>query len=94
MRKLKQKPGENIQVFAERILSLAEEAFVRQGGDMVERQLTETFVDGLSNDQLKLKILRDSPHTLQENRENMILIVITIKYLTMISGHIYGGYNT
>ena len=65
LRKLKQKPGENIQVFAERILSLAEEAFVGQGGDMVERQLIETFVDGLSNDQLKLKILRDSPDTLQ-----------------------------
>ena len=48
LRKLKQKPGENIQVFAERILSLAEEAFVGQGGDMVERQLIETFVDGLS----------------------------------------------
>ena len=29
-----------------------------------------------------------------ENRENIIFIVITIKSLTMISGHIFGGYNT
>ena len=65
LRKLKQKQGENIQVFAERILSLAEEAFLGQAGDMVEQQLIETFVDGISNDQLKLKILRDRPNTLQ-----------------------------
>ena len=64
LRKLKQKQGENIQVFAERILSLAE-AFLGQAGDMVEQQLIETFVDGISNDQLKLKILRDRPNTLQ-----------------------------
>ena len=32
---------------------------------MVERQLVETFVDGLNNDQLKLKILRDRSDTLQ-----------------------------
>ena len=55
LRKLKQKQGENIQVFAERNLSLAEEAFLGPAGDMVEQQLIETFVDGISNDQLKLK---------------------------------------
>ena len=32
---------------------------------MVEQQLIETFVDGISNDQLKLKILRDRPNTLR-----------------------------
>ena len=32
---------------------------------MVEQQLIETFVDGISNDQLKLKILRDRPNMLQ-----------------------------
>lgn len=45
---------------------MAEEAFVGQGGDAVERQLIDTFVDGLTNnDPLKMKILRDRPDTLQ-----------------------------
>ena len=66
LRSIRQKPGENIQLYAERILSLAEEAFVGQGGDVVERQLIDTFVDGLvGNDALKMKILRDNPDTLQ-----------------------------
>ena len=42
-----------------RLLSLAEEAFDNQGGDSVERQLIDIFVDGMTNDQLKMKILRD-----------------------------------
>ncbi|MCG7878548.1 MAG: zinc finger domain-containing protein [Candidatus Thiodiazotropha taylori] len=65
LRNCKQKPGENIHMFAERLLSLAEEAYNNQGGDAVERQLIDIFVDGLTNDQLKLKILRDHPDTLQ-----------------------------
>ena len=66
LRSVRQKVGENIQIYAERILSLAEEAFAGQGGNAVERQLIDTFVDGLvNNDQLKMKILRDNPDTLQ-----------------------------
>ena len=65
LRSVKQKHGENIQIYAERILSLAEEAYNNQGGNAIERQLIDTFVDGLNNDQLKLKILRDRPDTLQ-----------------------------
>ena len=65
LRNCKQKPGESIHTFAERLLSLAEEAYDNQGGDAVERQLIDIFVDGLTNDQLKLKILRDHPDTLQ-----------------------------
>ena len=44
---------------------MAEEAYHNQGGQAVERQLIDIFVDGLTNDQLKLKILRDQPGTLQ-----------------------------
>lgn len=66
LRSVRQKHGENIQLYAERILGLAEEAFPDQGGDAVERQLIDTFVDGLvNNDALKMKILRDNPNTLQ-----------------------------
>ena len=52
-----QKKGENIQLYAERILSLAEEAFLDQGGDAIERQLIDTFVDGLTNESLKMTTL-------------------------------------
>ena len=64
LRNVKQKQGENIQ-FAESILSLAEDAYQHQGGDAIERQLIDIFVDGLIQDHLKLKILRDQPDTLQ-----------------------------
>lgn len=66
LRNIRQNQGENIQVFAERILSLAEEAFQGVNGDAVERQLIDTFVDGLTSDQSKLRILRSRPKTLQE----------------------------
>ena len=65
LRRVKQKQGETIQNYSERILSLAEEAFDNHGGDAVERQLIDIFADGLINDQLKMKILRDQPNTLQ-----------------------------
>lgn len=65
LRQTRQKTGETIHNYAERILSLAEEAYHNQGGDAVERQLIDIFVDGLNNDQLKMKILRDQPNTLQ-----------------------------
>ena len=65
LRNCKRKAGESIHVFAERLLSLAEEAYDNQGGDAVERQLIDIFVDGMTNDQLKMKILRDRPDKLQ-----------------------------
>lgn len=65
LRNCKQKSGESIHVFAERLLSLAEDAYNNRGGDAIERQLIDIFVDGLTNDQLKLKILRDRPDNLQ-----------------------------
>ena len=49
LRSVKQKVGETIQVYAERILFLAGEAFVGQRSYAVERQLIDTFVDRLVN---------------------------------------------
>ena len=64
LRSIRQKPWENIHLYVERILSLVEEAFLGQGGDVVEPQLIDTFVDGfVGNDALKMKILRDNPDT-------------------------------
>lgn len=65
LRRVKQKHGENIHAYAEKILALAEQAYNNQGGEAVERQLIDIFADGLVNDQLKIKIFREQPNTLQ-----------------------------
>ena len=64
-RQCKQKSGESIHNYAQRILSLAEAAYDNQGGDAIERQLINIFIAGLATDQLKMKILRDQPAKLQ-----------------------------
>ncbi|KAK6167882.1 hypothetical protein SNE40_021811 [Patella caerulea] len=62
--KIRQKPEENVQVFAERILSLAAEAFPGYAGQReFDRQLINFFVDGLQLENIKTKILRDDPQT-------------------------------
>ena len=65
LRQVAQKQGESIQTYSETILSLAEAADNNQGGNAVERQLIDIFVDRLTNNQLKMKILRDQPDILQ-----------------------------
>ena len=65
LRKVKQKQGETIHNYSDRILTLAEDAYGNQGGNAAERNLIDIFVDGLLNDHLKMKILRDQPITLQ-----------------------------
>lgn len=65
LRALRQGHYENIQVYAEILLSLAEIAFHDQGGPIIEGQLIDIFVDGLNNEGLKMTILRRGPDTLQ-----------------------------
>ena len=60
LRKIKQRPGEGVQIFAERLLTLAEDAYAGLGDnslEAVERQLIGFFVDGLTHDYMKLKII-------------------------------------
>lgn len=64
--KTKQKFGEGVQIYAERLLILAREAYdnVQDGAAaLVDQQLIEFFIDGLREDAIKLKILRDKPTT-------------------------------
>jgi len=68
LRKVNQRSDENVQIYAERLLSLAEEAYagVQDGGAAaIERQLIGFFIDGLAFDYLKMKVMRDNPLTLQ-----------------------------
>lgn len=90
LRKVKQRSDENVQIYAERLLSLAEEAYagVHNGGAAaIERQLICFFIDGLAFDYLKMKVMRDNPLTLQAaitaamNEQNLH------KRFSLMSGH-------
>lgn len=59
LRRVKQTENENLQIFAERLLSLAKQA---QG--VIETHLCGIFVDGLYSDRLRLKVMRDNPNTM------------------------------
>ena len=65
--KIKQRLKESVQLFAERLLTLSEDAFDRGGAGALgtgnEQQLVAYFIDGLSDYHLKAKILRENPAT-------------------------------
>ena len=63
LRKVKQRPGESIQVFAERLMALAADAFADVNA--ADEQLIGFFIDGLQYDYMKMKVMRDNPATLQ-----------------------------
>ena len=67
LRKVRQKEGESVQVYAERIMSLAEDAFGGQGmlNRPIQDQLVGFFTDGLYQDYMKMKVMRDNPRTFQ-----------------------------
>lgn len=59
--RVKQENNENVQIYAERLLSLAEQA-----RGITEIQLVWFLIDGLNSDRLKLKVIRDNPTTMTE----------------------------
>ena len=66
LRRVKQNKGESIQVYAERLLALAEDAFEGQDDASVQRQLIGYFIDGLLFDFMKMKRMRDNPNTFND----------------------------
>ena len=64
LRQIKQKQGESLNLYAERLMSISYEAFENEQAPGVQAQLIDIFVSGLNNDQLKLTILRRNPDTL------------------------------
>ena len=66
LRNVRQKVGENVQIYAERLLTLGKDSFPPDTDrQTVERQLIGFFVDGLLQDSLKMKLMRDNPNTFQ-----------------------------
>jgi len=67
LRKVKQIHDESVQIYAERLLSVAEDAYPTPGDQaVVEHQLINIFIDGLCQDYLKFNVLRDDPKTFQD----------------------------
>ena len=64
--RIRQGRNENVQIFAERLLNLAQQAFQDQGGPVMEQQLKGFFINGLVSNAIQMKILRESPNTFQE----------------------------
>ena len=58
--RIRQGRNENVQIFAERLLSLAQQAFQDQWGPVIEQQLIGFFIDDLVSNATKMKILRKS----------------------------------
>ncbi|MEW8547733.1 MAG: hypothetical protein AB2693_29850 [Candidatus Thiodiazotropha sp.] len=70
LRRIRQEKDENVQIYAERLLNLAEDAFQGEGqnpGELapIERQLVGYFTDGLYYDYLKIKVMRENPDELR-----------------------------
>lgn len=65
LRKVKQKPGETIQVYAERLMTLGDDAFEGVPDDVKDKQMVNYFIDGLLHDFMKMKIMRENPIRLQ-----------------------------
>lgn len=63
LRKVRQKQGESIQVYAERLMTLSEDAFDDPAA--AQQQLIGFFIDGLGQDYMKMKIMRANPDSLQ-----------------------------
>ena len=51
LRKLRQKPNENVQNFSERLIVMSEDAFPGEdiNREHIQKQLTETFFDGVKD---------------------------------------------
>ena len=66
LRNVRQKVRENVQIYAERLLTLGKDSFPPDTDrQTAERQLICFFVNGLLQNSLKMKLMRDNPNTFQ-----------------------------
>ena len=66
--KLSQRKGECVRNFGERILNLAEDAFPAEdlGNSMIQGRLIEILLNGVRDDRVARKLIRDRPETFEE----------------------------
>ena len=65
LHKARQTKHETVQVYAERLYTLAHDAFAKLDKTVVESQLVGFFIDGLYHDYLHMKIMRENPKSFQ-----------------------------
>ena len=67
LRHLKQRKGESVQNFHDRLMAVAVEAFqdLDLRTDIIQQQLIEVFVDGLLSDSVARKLIKCKPDTVQ-----------------------------
>ena len=87
LRKVKQKVGESVQVYSERLIELAEDA---NDGNNMEATLIGYFIDGLLHDYLKMKVMRDNPQTLNAAIEVATAEQNIRKRFNLRTGHDFG----
>ena len=63
LKSTKQKRQESIQIYGERLIMLAEDAFPKQDLDepLISRQLIDCFIDGLKDSSIAKKLIRENP---------------------------------
>ena len=61
--KARQSKYETVQIYAERLYALANDAFAKVDKVVVESQLVGFFIDGLYHDFLRMKVMRENPKT-------------------------------
>ena len=66
LRKMKQRPDENVQNYAERLIALCDDAFPEHdvNDEHIQKQLVETFTDGVRDNGIARKLIRSRPNTL------------------------------
>ena len=61
LHKARQTKSETVQVYAERLYPLANDAFAKVDKGVVESQLVDFFIDGLFHGYLRMKVMRENP---------------------------------
>ena len=63
--KARQTKSETVQIYAERVYALTNDAFAKVDKGVVESQLVGFFIIGLFHDYLRMKGMRENPKTFQ-----------------------------
>jgi len=69
LRKTKQRETESVQIYSERLLQVAEDAYPQTdeaNSEVIQQQLVNAFGYGLCFDYLKMKVLREDPKTSED----------------------------
>ena len=75
LRRIRQGPSESVQMYSERLLRVAEDAYPQScqadkySYELVQKQLLDIFCDGLFHDYLRMKVMRANSKTISEGVE-------------------------